>query len=224
MNKLLIVTCTKAQTDKEFEQRPIFQSLKKQYEGNDNISFHIFKNNQTGLSQCYNSILRDPEHRDKTVLFVHDDVILEDLFLYEKILSSPYSITGLAGTKSFNRKAPKMAWHLASESQNDFVGEVAHIKDGKIWTTVFGPSSKSALIIDGLFIACRVKDLVEKDLYFVEDFHFHHYDMAFCLKAYEKKVSVGVQPIRVVHCGLGDSMLTQEWESSHCKFREIFCQ
>lgn len=224
MSKLLIVTCTKAQTDKEFEQRPIYQSFKKQYESNSNIEPFIFKNNNKGLSTCYNEILKNPENLDKNVLFVHDDVVLEDIFLYEKVMSSRYSITGLAGTKSFDKKVEKSAWHLCSTSREDFVGEVAHIKDNKIWTTVFGPTSKSALIIDGLFIACKIKDLVEKEVYFIEDFDFHHYDMAFCLKAYEKRVSVGVQPIRVVHHGLGDSMMSQDWELSNQKFQNYFCK
>jgi len=224
MSKLLIVTCTKAKTDKEFEQRPIFSSFKKQYETNPDIEPFIFKDNQKGLPERYNEILKDPKNIDKTVLFVHDDVVLEDIFLYEKLIDSPYSITGLAGTKSFNKKADKMAWHLASQSREDYVGEVAHIKDGRIWTTTFGRTQNRALIIDGLFMACKVSHLVEKELYFVEDFNFHHYDMSFCLKALEKKVSIGVLPIRVIHYGLGDSMLTKDWENSNQKFREIFCK
>ena len=164
-----------------------------------------------------------PNNLNKIVLFVHDDVILEDIFLYNKLVNSPYSITGLAGTKSFNKKAEKAAWHLSS-SREDYVGEVAHANNGKIWTTCFGPTPNRALIIDGLFIACRVKDLVEKELYFLDDFSFHHYDMSFCLKALEKSIKVGVLPIRVIHFGLGDSMLTSEWEESNKKFKEIFCK
>jgi hypothetical protein len=223
MNKLLIVTCTQAKTDQEFEQKPIFHSLKKHYESSSNIEFHIFKNNQRGLPQCYNEILKDPKNLDKMVLFVHDDVVLEDLFLYEKLMSSPYSITGLAGTKGFNKKADKMAWHLSSTAKEDFVGEVAHIKDNQIWTTCFGKTQSRTLIIDGLFMACKVKELVEKELYFNELFSFHHYDMSFCLNANEKKVTSGVLPIRVIHYGLGDSMLTPEWEESNKKFKEIYC-
>ena len=176
MNKLLIVTCTKAKTDKEFEQRPIFLSLKKQYDLNTNTDIHVFKDNQRGLSECYNDIIKDPSNIDKTVLFVHDDVVLEDLFLYEKLINSPYSITGLAGAKSFNKQADKLAWHLCAPKQ-DFVGEVAHIKDDNIWTTVFGQSKSRALIIDGLFISVKVKDLTEKNLEFDNNFSFHFYDI-----------------------------------------------
>lgn len=225
MNKLLIVICTQAKTDKEFEQKPIFLSLKKQYENNPNISFHIFKDNKKGLGLCYNEILKDPNHSDKVVLFVHDDVVLEDIFLYEKLMSSPYSITGLAGTKTFNKKVDKMAWHLVSSGRGDFVGEVAHVnKDNQVWTTVFGPTHSRALMVDGLFIACKAKDLIDKELYFDERFEWHHYDMSFCLNANEKKITVGVLPIKVLHYGLGDSMLTPEWEESNKKFKEIYCK
>ena len=223
MNKLLIVTCTRAKTDKEFEQRPIFQSLKKQYESNSNISFHIFKDNQRGLSECYNDVLNDPTHQDKTILFVHDDVVLEDLFLYEKLINSPYSITGLAGAKSFNKQNSKLAWHL-SAPREDFVGEVAHNKEGNVWTTVFGPTTSRSLTIDGLFISCKAKDLKEKQLNFDTEFNFHFYDIAFCLRANQQKVSCGVLPIRVIHYGLGDSMLTSQWEEANIKFKQHYCQ
>lgn len=224
MNKLLIVTCTKAKTTEEFQQRPIYHSLWKQTEYNKNIEFHIFKDNKNGLSQCYNEILKDSKNLEKTVLFVHDDVILEDLFLYEKLTTSPYSITGLAGVKTFNKAADKLAWHLCATNREDFVGEVAHIKDNKVWTTVFGPTNSRALIVDGLFISCKVKDLVEKGLEFDENFKMHHYDMSFCLRANEKKVTCGVLPIRVIHYGLGDSMLTLDWEKSNVEFKQNYCQ
>jgi hypothetical protein len=223
MSKLLIATCTKAKTDKDFEQRPVFQSLKKQYEGNSNISFHIFKDNQRGLSDCYNDVLTDPANDNKTVLFVHDDVVLDDLFLYDKLISSPYSITGLAGAKTFNTHSDKLAWHL-SAGRKDFVGEVAHYKDGNTWTTVFGPTNSRALVIDGLFIACKVNHLKEKGLTFDTNFNFHFYDLAFCLRANEKKITCGVLPVHVVHYGIGDSMLTQQWEEANIKFKQTYCK
>jgi hypothetical protein len=223
MNKLLIVTCTRAKTDKEFETRPIFQSFKKQYESNSNIEPYIFKNNTRGLSQCYNEIINNPSNKDKTVLFVHDDVMLEDMFLYEKLIASPYSITGLAGAKSFNKALDRLAWHLCAPKQ-DYVGEVAHFQNNNIWTTVFGPTRSRALIIDGLFISCKVSDLINAGLSFDELFGFHFYDIAFCLRAHEKKVSCGVLPIRVIHHGLGDSMLTSLWEQANMSFKEQYCK
>ena len=222
MSKLLIVTCTKAKTDKEFEDRPIFKSFKKQYESNSNIEPFIFKNNTRGLSQCYNEILNDDKNADKTALFVHDDVELEDIFLYEKLISSPYSVTGLAGAKSFNKKSQHLAWHICAN--NDTVGEVCHMsKDKQVFTTKFGPTNSRSLVLDGLFLSCKIKDLQQKNVSFDENFTFHHYDISFCLRANQQKISCGVLPIRVVHHGLGDSMLTQEWTEANAKFKQLYC-
>lgn len=220
-NKLLIVICTKAKTEQDFSKRPIYNSLKKQYESNTNILFQIFKNNTRGLSECYNEVLTDSANKHKTALFVHDDVVLDDIFLYEKLTNSPYSITGLAGAKTFNKQSNKLAWHLASDKSN-YVGEVAHYKDGRSWTTVFGPTTSRALIIDGLFISCKVEDIVSAGLEFDTSFGFHFYDIAFCLRANEKRVSCGVLPIKATHYGLGDSMLTSEWEEANFKFKQAY--
>lgn len=222
MTKLLIVTCTKTKTDTEFQTRPIFNSLKKQYDLNPNTEIYIFKDNKKGLSTCYNEILKNKEHKGKTVLFVHDDVVLEDIFLYEKLTNSPYSITGLAGAKTFNKSANKLAWHLASTKDN-FVGEVAHANNGRIWTTCFGPTNSRSLVLDGLFLSCKTDILNEKELYFDENFPFHFYDISFCLRANEKKVTCGVLPIRAIHSSLGDSMLTKEWEESNLIFKKLYC-
>jgi hypothetical protein len=224
MSKLLIVICTQAKTDAEFQSLLIYPSLKKQYESNSpNVDFRVFKDNKRGLSECYNEVLKDPTNANKIVLFVHDDVSLEDVFLYEKLTNSPYSVTGLAGAKSFNKQSDKLAWHLSAPKE-DYVGEVAHTSEGRTWTTVFGNTKGRSLTIDGLFIACKVKDLLEKGLTFDENFNFHFYDIAFCLRANEKQVTCGVLPIRVVHSGLGDSMLTNDWEETSKRFKETYCK
>lgn len=218
---LLIVTCTKAKTLEEFKSRPIYSSLQKHTDSNSSIDFQLFTNNQQGLSTRYNEVLKNPKNLDKTVLFVHDDVELNDLFLYEKLAESPYSITGLAGAKSFNKLSDRLAWHLAAHKES-YVGEVTHYKDGQTWTTVFGPSNSRALTLDGLFLSVKVKDVVEKELFFDEEFDFHFYDLAFCLKANEKCVKCGVYPVYAVHHGLGDSMLTKEWEVANEKFKSKY--
>lgn len=222
MNKLLIVTCTKSKTPEEFSNRPIYTSLKKQCESNSNIDFMVFNNNSRGLSACYNEVLRNETHKNKTVLFVHDDVVLEDIFLYEKLIGSPYSITGLAGAKTFDKRKDKLAWHISSQP-SDYVGEVAHYSDGRVWTTCFGPTNSRALVIDGLFIACKTNDATEKQLEFDEDFGFHFYDISFCLRANEKQITCGVLPIRAIHYGLGNSMLTSEWEQANINFKQKYC-
>lgn len=220
--KLAIVVCSAAKTEEEFRTRPVYPSLQAQQllRPND-VEVIVFPCNTKGLPEVYNCVLRDEKVTGKMVLFVHDDVELEDLFLYEKLKETPYSITGLAGTKSFDRRVDRCAWHLCS-SREDFVGEVAHVQNRRVWTTVFGPTYSRALIVDGLFIACKVDDLRAKDVTFDENFSFHHYDITFCLRAHQNKVTCGVLPIRVVHHGLGDSMNSPEWIESNRKFKELY--
>lgn len=225
MKKVTAVIATQAKDIKEFENRPIFKSLQRQYDSNDLFrkgvfDFVIVKDNKEGLSKLYNTFLEDPKHQKSILLFVHDDVELEDLLLVDKLQNSPYEVTGLAGAKSINlSKAP--AWHLMSERPTH-VGEVAHAADSRVWTTVFGSTNSRALVLDGLFLAIDVEAVTTKGAKFDKDFNFHHYDLAFCLDCNAKKVKMGVLPIRVVHHGLGDSMNTPDWMDSAKLFSKKF--
>ena len=51
-----------------------------------NTSSIIYENKQ-GLTKVYNSFINE-ENRGKKLIFVHDDVIIEDLFFEEKISSN----------------------------------------------------------------------------------------------------------------------------------------
>jgi len=181
----------------------------------------ILYENKTSLTKVYNSFITK-ENQDKKIIFVHDDVLIEDVFLFEKldVAFEKYDIVGLAGAKKCDITKPP-AWHLMSERQ-DHVGEVAHSKDKVYWTTVFGPTDSRALIIDGLFIAVSVKKLLETNTRFDENFDFHHYDITFCLNANKNKLKIGVYPIKVTHFGLGDSMNTEEWMQSSLKFQKLY--
>lgn len=181
-------------------------------------NYTIIHSNKEGLPRVYNKFITE-EYKDKKVIFIHDDVLIEDLFWQEKlnIAFEKYDIVGLAGSKKIDQSKPP-AWHLMSE-RNDMVGEVAHAHEGKIWTTVFGPTDSRALVLDGLFIAVDVHKLLSTDTKFDEDFDFHHYDISFCLRANNNKLKMGVTPIRVIHFGLGDSMNTPEWNSSAARFK-----
>jgi hypothetical protein len=181
----------------------------------------VLYENKTSLTKVYNSFITQ-ENSDKKIIFVHDDVLIEDVFLFEKldVAFEKYDIVGLAGTKKCDITKPP-AWHLMSERQ-DHVGEVAHSKDKVYWTTVFGPTDSRALIIDGLFIAVSVKKLLDSNTRFDENFDFHHYDITFCLNANKNKLKIGVYPIKVTHFGLGDSMNTEEWMQSSLKFQKFY--
>ena len=220
--RVYVVSASETKTFEEWKQKPIAKSLEKQniLRSAKEFDFHIVKNNKRGLPELYNEFLYDPKYKDDILLFVHDDVELEDVFLVEKLLNSPYAVTGLAGATTADMSKPP-AWHLMSD-RSTHVGEVAHASENRVWTTCFGPTNSRALILDGLFLAVDVEAVTSKGAKFDEDFTFHHYDITFCLDCNSKKVKCGVLPIRVVHHGLGDSMNTPEWRDSAQKFYQKY--
>lgn len=221
--RIYLVTATRAKTEEEFKKRPIAKSLDKLCSMYDTtqFDFDVVKDNKEGLSTVYNRYIVE-KYKDDIVLFVHDDLIIEDLFLIEKLNESPYDVTALAGAQEFNKSVPMLAWHLAA-SRESLRGEVAHIKDGKVFTTTFGPTPDRVVTFDGVFIAVNVKRCLQTNTKFIEDFNFHFYDIAFSLECSKNKLKAGVLPIRVIHYGLGDSMLTPEWGQTNIKFKQIYC-
>lgn len=181
----------------------------------------IFYENKKGLPELYNIFITE-NNKEKRIIFVHDDVLIEDLFIEEKldVAFEKFDIVGLAGSKKCDLSKPP-AWHLMSNTI-DHVGEVAHSKDKRSWTTCFGPTNSRALVLDGLFLAVNVKRLLETNTKFDERFNFHHYDITFCLNANKNKLKLGVAPIKVTHFGLGDSMNSPEWHHSASLFNHFY--
>lgn len=216
MKNIHIVSCTRAKNQNEFEKRPLGKSLKKikKLYTTEQITSTIVYDNKRGLSENYNEFLT-AKYKDSIVLFVHDDVILDTVFLYEHLNKSPFVVTGLAGARDFKRlqNDTQPAWHLMTERES-YHGEVKHLHNDIIYTTVFGKTFGSVSVIDGVFIAVNVEKILNTKARFNETYNFHHYDIAFCIECLKEKVTIGVMPINIIHYGLGDSMLTQEWVNS----------
>ena len=222
--RIYLVTATRAKTEEEFKKRPIAKSLEKLCDMYDltQFDFTVVKDNKEGLSTVYNRYLVE-EHKNDIILFVHDDLILDTLFIVEHLRKSPYVVTGLAGARSTDLSVQKCAWHLMSRREEQ-LGEVKHIKDGVIWSSVFGPTVGQASVLDGLFLAVNVEEILKTEARFNTEFNWHHYDIAFAQECFKHNVTMGVLPINVIHYGLGDSMLTQEWKNSNKKFIETYCK
>lgn len=221
MNKNYKFVVASPLDEEKFKTHSAFACLLAKFNG---IDAHIVYNNKEGLPKVYNKFISE-ENRDKNLIFVHDDVLIEDIYIFEKLelAFSNYDIVGLAGSKECDLSSEITAWHLMSK-RGSHVGEVAHSKDDSVWTTVFGPTPSRALLIDGLFIGVNVAKLLDTNTKFDENFEFHHYDISFCLRANQNKLKIGVYPIRVNHSGLGNSMNSEEWAKSHLKFKQLYCK
>lgn len=201
MRKILVVTCSKG----DGKQSMLVQSLN---ELKDDVTVVINANNKTGLSQAYNKQLTaDNLIKHDIVLFVHDDVYIDDLKLKGKLYTAmnqlKYDIVGLAGSSSISITKPCL-WHLMSKPQN-MSGSVSHpVNDSsQLGVTSFGPWPARCLVVDGLFIAVNLKRALEKGWKFNESFKFHHYDLSSCLDANVLKLKTGTFPIHVTHASPG---------------------
>lgn len=198
MNKIAFYFATR---NEDAKQTSAYKSL---FRLKDKIDILFDEDNTEGLSKRYNSILAEYSKDYKFIVFIHDDVYVDDLAVCEKLekAHNDFDIVGLAG--GVNPKIQKLAlWHLmcGGFNGNNLRGAVAHPCNdhGQIFMTSFGPTPARVTILDGLFLSINTKRASQVAWKFNENFTFHHYDIASSLDANNKKLKLGVAPIWVVH-------------------------
>lgn len=229
MKPVLIVSGTRADhQDKTMLSQSLSRmktyssKFKKQY----NLKLH--KNNTTPLSTLYNKYInRETLDKHDVVLFVHDDVYIDDVGCFDKIntaIRSGIDIVGLAGANQARVKAPTL-WHLMSDREH-WSGSVAHTMPNNqnlIMTTCFGPAPLRCVMLDGLFLAVNIKRALDVDWKFNEQFKFHHYDISSCLDANAKKLKLSTYHINVIHKSLGLwDYNGKDFQQSEKKFLQLY--
>ena len=189
----------------------------------DTTDLLLAVNNKTPICKAYNQVI-DFIDKDKytNLVFVHDDVYIEDRHLETKLeyYLEGYDIIGLAGGANIELQPPAL-WHMMSQEKYGTVGHWSD--DKKLWFgTTFGPSNKQVDLVDGLFIGVNAKKLYQNNLRFDERLPgFHHYDLKFCLDAKKLNMSVFVVPILVSHMSPGLRSYTPEFKASENIFLQI---
>lgn len=201
MRKILVVTCSKDSGKSSM----LLRSLN---ELHDDVTVVINPNNKAGLSEAYNrQLISDNLIKHDIVLFVHDDVFIDDLKLKGKLYTAmnqlKYDIVGLAGASNIRIQKPCL-WHRMCKPQ-DMSGAVSHpmSNSSELAVTSFGPWPRRCLIVDGLFMAVNLKRALETGWKFNELFKYHHYDISSCLDANSLKLKIGTYPIHVTHASPG---------------------
>lgn len=196
-----------------------------------NCIIHPCCNNTTGLSELYQNVLNDSDN--DIVLFMHDDLEIHDHYLVDKLLKAhqTYDIVGLAGATSQNYNTDKpMVWHLCREKPEHSRGIVSHyipkgfngVSETHINSAYFGPTPGSVVVIDGLFMSFKMSALKDKGEVFDRNFTFHHYDLAMCINAIEKGLTIGVWPIYCLHYGLGEFANDKIWQKHAIEFKQKY--
>lgn len=217
------VSCTRKNKQEFFTSTSLGKSISRRVKDIDQF-FHnncIFIENTEGLGKRYNQAINSiSDYREHIFVFVHDDVTLNDIYMEDNINSyiSEYDIMGVAGTKKFNIQSP-IIWN---QHRDFFVGYVTQRHENKYWSCNFGMSPSKAIIIDGLFMA--VKGTVFDTIKFDEQFNFHHYDIDFCLTAFENKIKTGVIPVNIIHDSIGDWKNDPKWADSEKLFLKKWCK
>lgn len=176
--------------------------------------------NKDGLPKVYNRILDKYKGQYDAIVFIHDDIVINDCLIYWKLkqaFDKGMDVVGVAGGRGWmppKDETKPVGWNVASRECGTN-GFIIHREGDSTFATSFGPSPARVLTIDGCFMALMNKGL---ELRFDEDFQFHFYDMAICMEAYKKGLAVGVEPIILTHGSIGRGLLTPEFLEAQKKF------
>lgn len=202
MKDLLIVSATK----EENKYKTLISDSVGRYETiyNYTINSEIITRNTSSLATIYNKYLIE-QNRDKIIVYVHDDCLIEDLFLVEKLNKAmeQSDIIGLAGIKDpITIKEPAL-WHLMGD-RSQWSGAVAHFTskdDVERFMTPFGSTPARVILLDGVFLAVNVEKCLENNVRFDESnpARFHYYDLDFCLNANKAGLKLTTYPIFCSH-------------------------
>lgn len=221
---VLLVSATRG-TEEEFLKSPLGLSLHNLV-SRQNLKPAIAVNNKDGLPIVYNSFITEAI-RDAFIVFVHDDVWIDDFFLVDRLQAalSEFDIVGVVGnTRSHPNNA--QAWHINLKDEMD----IGHLSGGLCICkhrldyenrplNEFGPSPAAVSLLDGVFIAARGSALLDSGLRFDERFDFHYYDLDFARTANQAGLRVGTWPIAITHVMEGDdAFATPEWRKNRAAY------
>jgi hypothetical protein len=205
---ICFVAATRLSEAEFWQESPLGIGLKPLLDGTT-IFAKINFNNTTGLPSIYNHALKT--ERDAGILvFLHDDIWLEDINFIEKIRASlqRFDIVGVAGNTRISKYQP--AWLFRTVENNKFVwdyghlsGSVRHGTPGHSEPSVYGPTPVNCELLDGVFLAAKRNILVRSNVLFDESFKFHFYDMDFCRTARRSGLSLGTWPMDIIHISAG---------------------
>ena len=197
-----VVSATRLPEDRFWSESALGQSLRRlafDLRLRPRISFE----NRRGLPEVYNAALAAPDCAP-SVVFVHDDVWLDDHFFAARILDGlqAFDIIGLAG----NRRCPPghVGWGVIGESLAwddlaHLTGIIAHGMHPCGPVSCFGAVPAECELLDGVLLAANAQALRDKAVRFDPQFDFHFYDLDFCRAARRAGLRLGTWPVAVTH-------------------------
>lgn len=180
--------------------------------------------NPDSLTIAYNQAIREAIKDGYDILVLaHDDIRLEkdwDIKLNKHFEDDVYDILGFAGSAKINQN---LIWW---QEKQYLAGIVEHQQEinGKLkkYKTKFSEKHEDIMdvvVIDGLFMAIKLKTLKFHFDELIKGFHF--YDVIFCIDNFVMDCKIGViTNINVLHKSIGK--LSPEWENNRLKLVESY--
>jgi len=187
----------------------------------------LYDSNTHGLPRIYNTAIEYSREHPAILVFIHDDVWLNDLFWVERIYDAArhFDIAGLAGNR---RRLPgQPAWAFP---KSDFRWDEPQYLSGTVGhgkgfpcnvVTYYGPSAVECKLLDGVMLIADSDKLNERSVRFDERFDFHFYDMDFCRQAELHGLRMGTWPIGITHES-GGAFGSSGWRSNYQKYLEKY--
>lgn len=218
MSRLVVVSATRLSQDAFWKGSALGQSLLRL--GADTSPLIAFDNSQ-GLPSIYNYAI-DAAPEGSTLVFVHDDVWLDDFHFAVRIAEGldRFDAIGIAGNR---RRVPRQpAWHLVDtqptwDDRLHLSGSVAHGDKPFGPISRFGPAPAACELLDGVLLAIRRDTLVRHGVRFDERFLFHFYDLDFCRSLRQAGLSLGTWPIALTHQS-GGFYENEAWRAAYAAY------
>lgn len=224
MDKLKIrLVCGTRKTREDFLKETALGRSLSLYSFLSILELRLFPENKLGLSTIYNQAIKEAKTSPAILVFVHDDVHLNDFYWGQRVLEGlrKFHLIGVAGNK---RRVPKQpSWYfindqLKRDDLSNLSGLVGHGKGFpcKI-VSFYGAVLHEVKLLDGLFLAAHSKVFIDYQINFDEDFSFHFYDVDLCRQFEEKGLKMGTYPISLIHES-GGNFGSESWRLMYAKY------
>lgn len=221
---LLLVSASRESPERFMTETALGRSVARLKAHGADLRIMATCNNTASLASVYNRALV-PDYRDYIIVFVHDDVWIDDVFIAQRLHEAllRHDVIGVAGSR--NRIPLQAAWPFPRKRgewdlRDNLLGAVAHEVAGKNindQVTSYGAARGSARLMDGVLLAVRGSVVIPAGLRFDELFPFHFYDLDFCRSAERRGLRLGVWPLAITHLS-GGNFGSLDWHAAWANY------
>jgi len=221
-----IVCATRVSRQEFFVSTALGQSLQV-YQNFLPLELDLYESNTRGLSEVFNQSIDRTRDQPVPMMFVHDDVYLNDFYWYDYVLQglAKFHLIGVAGNR---RRVPgQISWAFVNDqrvwdSSEHLSGVVAHghgFPSSRL--SVYGSSGQPCKLLDGMLLAANSETFHTHGIRFDTRFDFHFYDMDLCRQFEMKGLSMGTWSISVIHQSEG-AIWTPAWHRARALYQDKY--